>query len=155
MEAQEILKLIETVSPDDTAKLDEIDARAWCWLNGVQFLKMGKPFDNRGKIVPRFSFKSKGFSQEGRVLNKAKYTRSRDALKSIRPEGYVFNLYGDDGSGKGVRATLTKWHIGHGTITHDQTFNAWLIGKTEELAELHAVIQAISHERQHQADGGG
>jgi hypothetical protein len=33
--AETILKIIENVDPADTAKLDEIDARVWCWLEQV------------------------------------------------------------------------------------------------------------------------
>jgi hypothetical protein len=37
-DAETILKMIETVDPTDTAKLDEIDARVWCWLKGHEYL---------------------------------------------------------------------------------------------------------------------
>lgn len=36
-EADEILRMIETVSPDDTVKLDEIDARVWCLQEGSAY----------------------------------------------------------------------------------------------------------------------
>lgn len=30
--AQDLLNMIENVSPDDTTKLDEIDAQVWCYI---------------------------------------------------------------------------------------------------------------------------
>lgn len=110
--AQEILKLIEAVDPSDTAKLDEIDARVACLLQDHVY----------GSEAARFLLKA--FPQ---------YTRSRDALKAIRPEGWAIlivqfeNLFVCD-------------------MTHAKHF----VGKklpTEELAELHAIIQAIEYER--------
>ena len=59
-EMKDILKLIENVDPEDSAALDEIDYRVFKFIHG--------------RAVP----------------NRARrYTTSRDALKSIRPEGYT------------------------------------------------------------------
>jgi hypothetical protein len=41
-EAETILKLIESVDPKDTAKLDEIDARVWCYLHYERFGSIGR-----------------------------------------------------------------------------------------------------------------
>lgn len=38
--AQEILKLIESVDPADTAKLDEIDARVVCYVNEWKYSQL-------------------------------------------------------------------------------------------------------------------
>ena len=105
MTVQEILKLIEEVDPKDTAKLDEIDARVY------EFLDF--PDSNIG--CPE-------------------YTRSRDALKAIRPEGWrVFNL---------SEGTMFEFDLGK---TNARVFRGLAI--TEELAELAAILQAINYER--------
>jgi hypothetical protein len=84
-EAETILKMIETVDPADTAKLDEIDARVWCWLSDCDY--GGGDFDNGStfKAIPKRGappfFKS--------VTLWERYTRSRDALKVMRPDESV------------------------------------------------------------------
>ena len=60
-DAEIIFKMIETVDPADTAKLDEIDARVWCWLNNKIFLRIN--VDRPAAYAPT-------------------YTRSRNTLKS-------------------------------------------------------------------------
>jgi hypothetical protein len=156
--AQNILRMIETVDPSDTAKLDEIDARVWCLLHNktLHCMSVYPSYYQEGKeysSIPMFIYhdisdiEHHRFQGERCLSDVPQYTRSRDALKAIRPKGWTFKMYGDDGSGQGIRATLTKWQMGHGTMIIDAAVNAWLIGKTEELAELHAVIQAIAHER--------
>jgi hypothetical protein len=132
-EAETILKMIETVDPQDTAKLDEIDARVWCYIQNATFLEMGY-----GGTTFRCSY-------EGRKIHcgvDQKYTRSRDTLKVIRPdETAPIKLFTD---GHVIRFELLKkgkpW-----AGNHNIAQSAWL--PTEELAELHAIIQAIEYER--------
>jgi len=136
---EEILKMIESVDPSDTAKLDEIDARVTCLVKGITFIKPNIiTHKDRGQMVTGWRT-SEG--DKSRIGFCRRYTRSRDALKAIRPEGwmvcghyalatalgYTFSLHEKKAGGKQV--------IGGGLI------------KTEELAELHAIIQAINHER--------
>ena len=112
-EAQKILEMIESAKPEDTATLDEIDARVWCYKNG-----------------DRFSFISL------QVLGLPKYTRSRDALKSIRPEGFTDEL--------------SIYIVKRGIVVESWFKKQITTPKflpTEELAELHAIIQAIELER--------
>lgn len=62
------------------------------------------------------------------------YSRSRDALKAIRPEGWWFEVWQHP---DGWRAALAKGPV-------------WFCAskqKTECLAELHVIIQAIAFER--------
>ncbi len=150
MTAQEILKMIESVDPADTAKLDEIDARVWCYLNEKTFI--GK--DSSGFYVwdssNDFRFKevidgkitqaSKSICGDGGhsfcpepVVKK--YTRSRDTLKAIRPEGWEWDMMWNE--------TVQYYGAGSG-------FEVWSPANpalpTEELAELHAIIQAIDYE---------
>ena len=127
--AQTILKLIEEVSPDDTAALKEIDARVWCWLNNKTYDThaifndvVSIWFGNKGKSVHQF----------------IRYTRSRDSLKSIRPEGY-FSI--DENGTKGWQASINRPDDGPSGPCFIITGMP-----TEELAELHAIIQAIEYE---------
>ena len=103
--AETILKMIEAVDPADTATMREIDERVFAFLNELDFI-----LDN---------------------MSATKYTRSRDALCSIRPEGWYFAIF----STGVARAWKSK---------NDQPLET--IGATEELAELHAIIQAIAYE---------
>ena len=78
--AETTLKLIETVDAGDTAKLDEIDARVWCWINGAIF---ERAFRNN---IDSLCVKNTLTNVAAAI---PEYTRSRDALKAIRPQGYV------------------------------------------------------------------
>ena len=122
---QKLLKLIETVDPSDTDTLDEIDARVWCWL-GVQGFD-----ENRCRFDLEFS----------KMKFAPKYTRSRDSLKAVRPERCTVQV--------------TKYVAGWAECCLVTEFSEWdwtngfkcLTAPTEELAELHAIIQAIQWER--------
>lgn len=133
MSVKDILHLIEIVSPDDEAKLNEIDARTHSYLQQEEFVEMTQStgcvrhYKVRPTVDGDGGFRMCGYSHL--------YTRSRDALKSIRPD----------------RFELTEWEYGH-----EYKFN--LIAKiypevfygggaSEELAELHCILQAIEYER--------
>lgn len=134
--SEEILKLIETVDPEDSAAMDEIDARVWCWIEGLQFVSYGR-FDFWARGHGRQWDKRITFNGNQTVYLTEKYTRSRDALKAIRPEGLYFDLSSDE---KGV---ICKFDTG---ALAEYTFSSLEL-PTEELAELHAIIQAIQWER--------
>lgn len=102
-----ILKMIEEVDPNDTAKLDEID-----------------------RLVDEYEWN--GVSQ---LLYPPQYTRSRDALKEIRPNGWVFTIT----SGNEPLVWCLKNGVQIKAVVNEFT--------TEELAELHAIIQSIAYER--------
>lgn len=135
--AQEILRLIETVDPADTAKMDEIDARVRCFIENWRFISMIAPeIDILGTHI-QFSYGSllpeyPNFKHSQRTI---KYTRSRDALKAVRPEGWVFEIkqYPKD-----CRCSLSMGEYMKRVCSSAQT---------EELAEIHAIIQAIEYER--------
>lgn len=127
--AETILKLIETVDLAYTTKLDEIDALTWCWYYQKQFSKIGMHpsvghcmfyIDTDGGEIAR------GFRP---------YTRSRDVLKAIRPEGWRLWVH----SNGTCEAVKRNDHEDQEIISQ---------ARTEELAELHAIIQAIEYERQ-------
>jgi len=138
-DADAILKLIESADPNDSAALDEIDARVWVYV--VEPCLKFSHFD--GCHPHYFCERGKGPYKLGGSGSKApRYTRSRDALKSIRPKEWLFDVY---------RETFEdKWNCKIWTTGQefDEKYPS-LARKlpTEELAELHAIIQAIQHER--------
>lgn len=134
-----ILTMIENVSPDDTAALDEIDARVWCWLKGITEEGNFTVSHNKGTVYYRHN----DWPKDARTIlhhtfMHPQYTRSRDALKSIRPEGWWFDINYDEYNANAytVRGKLIEFEV---------VYSAPL--PTEELAELHAIINAIQHER--------
>lgn len=140
MEAQIILDMIEAVDPADTAKLDEIDSRADAYVRRLTFVA------HEASSFGGLSYKYKcddppPKTQYGCAWAVAvpRYTRSRDALKAIRPEGWWFDIenYGDTEAM--CTATMKNRNLDI-VLDSDEL-------PTEELAELHAIIQAIAYER--------
>jgi hypothetical protein len=141
-DAKTILEMIEAVSPDDTAKLDEIDARVVCYLAGREYQSHGIWKKRLWVWVP-------AWIQDFPYRQVVNYTRSRDALKEIRPKNWWFsiNQYGDNWS-------CNAEYSGDPENVRLNTHSAWgphkgknWLRPTEELAELHAIIQAIEYER--------
>ena len=136
--SKDLLKLIETVSPDDAAMLDEIDARVWCWLHDAFFIKFRlEPYEDYFAYV--YAVEPQADSIARKIT---RYTRSRDALKAIRPEGFEFPM--------DVLTNGSGFIFGYGCPAFNN--GQFLAGysrplPTEELAELHAIIQAIQWER--------
>lgn len=125
--------MIEEVDPADTAKLDEIDARVKRWIG----------WDCGGGEWSQGFFNEKyksGWRPE------YKYTRSRDALKVIRPDGWLFVI-----QSSGFVQAIGKDIIYHEPEVNLKEYNTLQSPSnnlpTEELAELHAIIQAIAYER--------
>ena len=76
-----------------------------------------------------------------------RYTRSRDALKAIRPEGWSPIGYGYD---KEIGHFAGGWSYSLYKVTPDFKLRTTVNianQKSEELAELHAIIQAVEYER--------
>lgn len=115
-EAKKILEMIEEVDPSDTDKMDEIDARVWAYKKNVE-----KRLADIGLLLADQSA--------------PRYTRSRDALKNIRPEGWEIAVHQHCSDEFTVFLDNDKYT----TSSHSLP--------TEELAELHAIIQAIEWER--------
>ncbi|PSL23496.1 hypothetical protein [Dyadobacter jiangsuensis] len=141
IEAETILRLIETVDPNDTEKLDEIDARVYCYVRPEEFSYVSMS-DNTDKDYCCYSFIAKYLGPKEKFVGLdmsrliIRYTRSREELKAIRPDGV-----------KWIRTTfcvdmgsISSIHIGSTII------DAGVL-PTEELSELHAIIQAIDYER--------
>jgi len=133
MTAKQILEMIEAVYPSDTAKLDEIDAMVWCYLNSAEF----KWTKGRGLFEYNIGGKENVTKRIGKNIQ---YTRSRDALKQIRPDGKIMWCFFENYP-EGARARAEIFHD-HGD---NPIQTGWF--PTEELAELHAIIQAIEYER--------
>jgi len=121
-EAQKILGMIESVDPGDEKTLDEIDNAVLRYLY-IQDIKEYAPpcIVEMIEVTPQH------------------FTRSRDALKAIRPEGCLLWVF--SGYTEGARAEL--WPDREDNYTRFIT--DWL--PTEELAELSAIIKALEHER--------
>lgn len=131
-DAQKILKMIEGVDKEDTATLGEIDARVWCLENGHTFDHM-----TEAHSLSIFRYVN-GYTERGNLFRAVppQYARSRDLLKSIRPEGWSF--YG------GYVGKYAEY-AGNKAFEHVESFAD---APTEELAELHAIIQAIEWGRE-------
>ena len=127
MTIEPILRMIESVSPDDSKALDEIDARVWCYLNEYLFHHMayGTPYYTASSV--------------GRYCRE-EYTRSRDALKAIRPENWTFDIYNTVQNGSNCEGQYMKEDD---IVIYRMSPRL----KTEELVELHAILQAIAYER--------
>jgi regulator of replication initiation timing len=132
MSAAEILQMIEEVSPDDTAKLDEIDARVIAYLHEW----------NADEVIEDYR-DTKTADNHYWQNNYKEYTRSRDALKTIRPEGWHVCGHYALATALGYAFTLFRHKDNSG---HSVTGVGMI--KTEELAELHAIISAIAWERE-------
>lgn len=141
--AKEILEMIETVDPGDSAKLDEIDARVDCDLRLSRHYLI-KEWD--GVVEPRRicgAIVAACIHSDGKIgpwAKPLKYTRSRDALKAIRPEDWF---------------VTAEWFqeeyeaVAYRVYGHSKRIVSVPL-PTEELAELHAIIQAIAYEREQQ-----
>ena len=161
MTAQTILKMIEEVDPADTAKLDELDARVAEYLGVFSYWKSKHEHYNidfkNGECSASFpghgayqgycpdTGKKRRFPDQFPYAaflhwygNIRLYTRSRDALKAIRPEGWKINL----SHHRNDFTVFFELFKGEG----NPSVHLYK-GSTEELAELHAIIQAIDYER--------
>jgi hypothetical protein len=147
MTAAKILSLIETAEPGDIKTLDEIDARVhaivkgWVykhtWTENWTYSMFTCP--HNGDLS--YSHKHATMRETPDTLSRhlPQYTRSRDALKSIRPpgRGYSMAFYGAYTSSQFWKCEINDPNICFASRGLP----------TEELAELHAIIQAIRHDR--------
>lgn len=120
MTAKQILEMIESVEPGDTAKLDEIDALVEMYLK-----------DTSTDILPFHIYNQWEDSQ---------WTRSRDALKAIRPDGWVVQV-------RTIERPTSWSYVAEAMNPKLRGAKQSAILLTEELAELHAIIQAIDYDR--------
>ncbi len=145
---EDILKMIETVDPNDMAKLDEIDARVYDYICENHKLEVIRS-------VKAFFLRNCGNFEDfiNSIIKKEiapKYTRSRNALKAIRPEGWVFEVcYELNELGSSYYCPAYRYNGEFWLASNDigEMFTDMWSGPTEELAELHAILQAIAYER--------
>jgi len=131
MTAKKILEMIEGVSPDDTDTLDEIDTHVYVFLKLYDGFKYTISASGCSVTYRHNDWLETYPSTLYHLFDNHLYTRSRDALKAIRPDGATINI----------------------AVNHNDTASAWLMLKeitfnarnlpTEELAELHVIIQAL------------
>jgi hypothetical protein len=143
-EAAKILELIENVDPKDTDTLDEIDVQVWCWLNNYTldvyddveygYFKV-KENPEEEYNIGEYEFL---YESDKEKYHQKYYTRSRDALKSIRPEGWRVDI-AQSSEHKDFRCIL---------VNDECRCQGGKYLPTEELAELHSIIQAIQWERE-------
>ncbi len=121
-ECSRILKMIEAVDPNDSAALDEIDARVKCYVTAAyksEFVAMvdrgalyGRPDNRLSGYYERSTYGGKTETRDVNLI--VRYTLSRDALKAIRPEGWYISITGWPRSfscyvADKVEDKLTRW----------------------------------------------
>jgi len=116
---KDILEMIEKCDPADSAGLNEIDVMVFSYINDIDYIK-------------------EGYKKYYELIFLPKYTRSRDALKSIRPEGWGICV---------AFSASEKDFVVCSIYNRDMVRYETQTLKTEELAELHCILQAIEHER--------
>lgn len=160
-EYSELLKLIEEVDPSDIDKMDEIDDLVAVYIGLYEWVTL----DNGDKVLFGVGWKgrlkernvdvakvmlktAKEFKSDGIIYATdrfRRYTRSRDALKSIRPEGWYIWI---QQNGNGYRSHLRDFpFVGNRDKLRSKCFENQFTAPTEELAELHAILQAIAYDR--------
>jgi len=137
-QAKKLLTMLEAVN-DDTAVevLDEIDARFDCFINEDEFDRMSAG-DSSGSF-----YWAKGAMSP--YMNDREYTRDRNALKAVRDaelEGYGFRLY------QNSRNSFVAWMFMSWEEPEKRTTGTDKSLHTEEIAEAHAIIQAIDWKRE-------
>ncbi len=136
--SKEILELIERVLPDDTAAMDEIDARVWCFVKELAFEEIESNW---------CWFILDGIRSKRPMDYMAKYTRSLDAQEAIDTNGWFFDIsnilpYPWKDNTVITRCRAYKW--GPFCIS-PKSFRSDL--SIEVLARLHAKIQIVDYER--------
>ena len=128
MTAQDILKMIQAVDPNQPEKLDQIDCEVEAFIRDT-----GTHYADGYWWV----YSDRGDNPES--YTPKQYTRSRDALKAIRPKRWMFCI---EELAEGAWTSTLEYDIASGWVSfYSQPL------PTEELAELRAIIQAIAHER--------
>lgn len=138
--AKELLAMIEAVKPDDEEALNEIDFKFDAYQKEITPLGNYKAWRKRRELTYSAFREPATSTSEVFYVSAPRYSRHRNALKTIRPEGWQLSieqrLYG-----KWV-AELTKVLKGSNPALRSPRL------PNECLAELHAIIQAIKWERQ-------
>lgn len=151
MTAQQILKMIEKIDPNHMVSLNAIDVCVEQYLQKNDKLEIRRLTHSDSSSDCVYIATDKCGSKFQVLI--PQYTRSRDALKQIRPANYKpYNILNDF---IGCKKNKNHWYFELQKINDDGTMfgginNISFEGEdlpTEELAELHAIIQAIEYER--------
>lgn len=141
MSANQILEMIESVDPSDRKAMDQIDLDFWKWYADLPITNCYDDYEG----ACGFSFETDidyweldGYSLLPSSQPHHRVSRSRDALKLVRPEGWCFDIEEED-VGKFICWPYC-WEK-YSDLERTPYF------PSEELAELHAIIQSIEFER--------
>ena len=127
--SEELLKMIETVDPEDSTAIEEIEARYICFK--MRDVYEGITYDTSTDETPMAKGKNGAYYFKN-------YATSRDVLKGERPKGWcITNSVWFHPSGNGA---CSKIRLDYKEIKTPDL-------PTEELAEFHAIIQAITYQR--------
>jgi len=140
-----ILKMIETVEPGDDKTLSEIDARVNAYVRNLEFVI--HEITHTGDVHYKYKCDEpppKTMHGVAWCSGVPKYTRSRDALKQIRPEGWCFTINPHHCIAHGPRIIYSEPEVNF--FEHESLSSPDFL-PTEELAELHAILQSIEWER--------
>lgn len=158
-QGQKILQMLEAVDNNTSDKtLDEIDARFWCLVNKKTYLtnyyagSRENP-DGIGVFIEGHTYKN----NSGHVMDIYKYlnlgtwhcdlkpyitirtyVRSRDTLKAVRLEHWTYNIHVDYTGGD---HSLKQWCAYRYENIGGQVYIKTPELHTEEIAELHAIVQ--------------
>lgn len=128
-----ILEMIEAVDPNDGIQMLKIDTVTQWFLKPEEHIYYSGLDDYISGVLETF----RGGSH---YHVPPRYTRSRDALKSIRPDGWLFSVFHEKKNPVCCTQKRDKdWVLGRVFQTPPLP--------TEELAELHAIVQAIAYGR--------
>lgn len=150
----------EEILRDHVDVLDEIDARTFCWFRRLKYGLYTVGFHNDEREISIYLKGMKFRNHYGvyKELNEISYlcdytpylrfknlpTRSLDASKAIQPKGWdlqtVVGFFKGDDWGAVCTVSLDRDRL-------DTLHLASSDLPTEELARLHAIIQAIAYER--------
>lgn len=143
--AKGLLKRIEEVDHEDSVDMDELNARWWCLRVDEQFISCKRSIENSGLgdcICIKFYHPESGHGN-GFVTLRDFYTRSRDALKAARPEGWKFSIKYDWAIERYVSSGCSDYKKPNNINTqYAKVCSPYLENMTECLAEFHAIVQA-------------
>lgn len=129
----ELLQHADPTKKDYDTWCDEINARVWCYLRNRKFIDMTEKAGGGWDVYHELENGERlylGFAS----CTLPDYATSRDILKSARPDNYMVCGHYALATALGYTFSLFKKGTGKDSVTGH--------GKTEELAELHAVLLA-------------
>ncbi len=133
-QAKTILEMIEANHNNN-----KINAMVWCLCNDVKFSHVLPVTKSKKHPVFKYYGEGKKTQTEASLTVDKQFMSSRDALKSIRPEGWWFRM-GTDPNQEHMAGLYNSKTGDEGFMTDEEPM------PTEEAAELHAIMQAWIYE---------